>query len=60
MVGGFCMLKDVVLVGEIEKNRTESVQINLKSYNGHDLIDIRVLFESEQAGAMIPTKKGKY
>ena len=42
---------------EIRKNNSEVIRIQLKEYEGHKLVDIRVWYEDEN-GEYKPTKKG--
>jgi hypothetical protein len=42
---------------EIRKNKSEVIRIQLKEYEGHKLVDIRVWYEDEN-GEYKPTKKG--
>ena len=42
---------------EIRKNKSEVIRIQLKEYEGHKLIDLRVWYEDEN-GEYKPTKKG--
>ncbi len=47
------------VVYEFEKNATEKVQIQLSSYKGSDLIDIRVYYDTDSDEAeWRPTRKG--
>lgn len=46
-----------MLIGEIQKNSTEKIQVSTASYKGHDFIDIRVYYEDD-TGEWRPTKKG--
>lgn len=46
-----------MLMGEIQKNSTEKIQVSTASYKGHDFIDIRIYFKDD-AGEWRPTKKG--
>jgi len=42
---------------EIQKNTLEKIRIQRTNFNGHELIDIRVYYESN-TGEWKPTKKG--
>ena len=42
---------------EIRKNKSEVIRIQLKEYEGHKLVDIRVWYEDEN-WEYKPTKKG--
>ena len=42
---------------QIRKNKSEVIRIQLKEYEGHKLVDIRVWYEDEN-GEYKPTKKG--
>ena len=42
---------------EIRKNKSEVIRIQLKEYEWHKLVDIRVWYEDEN-GEYKPTKKG--
>jgi hypothetical protein len=39
------------------RNRTEAIQVSLKSYQGHPYLDARV-YTTNAAGRMIPTSRG--
>jgi len=41
----------------IDKNETERIQIEMKSYKGKNYMDIRLFFKSDD-GEWLPTKKG--
>jgi hypothetical protein len=43
---------------EIRKNKSEVIRIQLKEYEGHKLIDLRVWYEDKETGEYKPTKKG--
>jgi len=43
---------------EIRKNKNEVIRIQLKEYEGHKLIDLRVWYEDKETGEYKPTKKG--
>jgi len=45
------------LVGEIEKNQRETVRVQLREYQQHELVDIRVFAASGDKGT-VPTGKG--
>lgn len=48
-----------IVTGDLVKNRREHLRIALDTYQGHDLIDIRVTAQlNEGRGAWMPTKKG--
>jgi hypothetical protein len=42
---------------DIEKRDTEIIRISLKEYKGHDYVDIRQYYKSDD-GEFLPTKKG--
>ena len=42
---------------EIKKNKTNYVQIELREYEGHEYVDVREFYDS-QDGKRLPTKKG--
>tara|TARA_R110000822_G_scaffold17387_2_gene58669 strand:- start:131 stop:349 length:219 start_codon:yes stop_codon:yes gene_type:complete len=42
---------------EIKKNKSNYVQIELRDYEGHDYIDVREFYDTED-GKRLPTKKG--
>ena len=44
------------LIASIEKNSRETIQVSLTQYQGHDLADVRVHYDSD--GEWKPTKKG--
>jgi len=46
------------LIGTIEKNEIEQVQVALDEFNGVPLIDVRVFTQYRTTGEMGPTKKG--
>jgi hypothetical protein len=46
-----------MLIGEIQKNSTEKIQVSTASYKGHNFIDVRVYYEDDN-GEWRPTKKG--
>ena len=41
----------------IQKNKLSQIKIKLTEYMGHQLVDLRVYFQTEE-GESIPTKKG--
>ncbi len=43
---------------QIRKNKSEVIRIQLKEYEGHKLIDLRVWYEDKETGEYKPTKKG--
>jgi|TARA_Y100000310_G_scaffold256448_1_gene264237 hypothetical protein len=45
-------------VKQIRKNKSEVIRIQLKEYEGHKLIDLRVWYEDKETGEYKPTKKG--
>ncbi len=48
-----------IITGDLVKNRREHLRVALDSYQGHDLIDIRVTAQlNDSTGAWMPTKKG--
>ena len=48
-----------IITGDLVKNRREHLRVALDSYQGHDLIDIRVTAQLNDAtDAWMPTKKG--
>ena len=42
---------------EIKKNKTNYVQIELREYEGHEYVDIREFYDSQDC-KRLPTKKG--
>ena len=42
---------------EIQKNKTEVIRVQLKEYEGHKLVDLRVWYKDKD-GEYKPTKKG--
>ena len=42
---------------EIKKNKTNYVQIELREYEGHEYVDVREFYDS-QDGKRVRTKKG--
>ncbi len=46
------------MVATIPKNRTERVQVSLRTFEGHDLIDIRVFWTPDGGKSWNPSKKG--
>ncbi len=46
------------LVARFEKNALEDVRVLLKTYKGHDLIDLRVYYLPGEGQEPRPTKKG--
>ncbi len=47
------------VISEFRKNAKEEVRVSLSNYRGHDLIDIRVFYNSGNIdGDRFPTKKG--
>ncbi len=46
-----------MLIGEIERNRTEKIRIELSNYRGKDFISVRIYFLADN-GEWRPTKKG--
>jgi hypothetical protein len=48
-----------IITGDFAKNSREHVRVALDTYAGHDLIDIRVTAQLNNAtGVWVPTKKG--
>jgi hypothetical protein len=45
-------------VGRIDKSDAETVQVALKEFKGHRLVDVRTYFRPQAGGDMIPTQKG--
>jgi len=50
-------IKGADTMKEIQKNTLEKIRIQRTNFNGHELIDIRVYYESN-TGEWKPTKKG--
>jgi hypothetical protein len=47
------------VIATLVKNAREQVRVSLDHYQGHDLIDVRVVMElNPETKAMMPTKKG--
>lgn len=46
-----------MLIGEIERNRTEKIRVELSNYRGKDFISVRIYFLADN-GEWRPTKKG--
>lgn len=46
-----------MLIGEIPKNATEKIRVNLSEYKGYRFVDIRIYF-ADDSGEWKPTKKG--
>lgn len=44
-------------IATVPKNRQEQVRVEISEFRGHDLVNIRTFFESNDAGCL-PTKKG--
>ena len=42
---------------EIKKNKSNYVQIELREYEGHNYVDVREFYDTED-GKRLPTKKG--
>jgi hypothetical protein len=52
------MIKPIV-IATLLKNTREQVRVSLDRYQGHEVIDLRVVVElNRETGAMMPTKKG--
>lgn len=49
-------METVFIGAPIYKNHYEDVRISLGSYNGHDLVSIRVFYEKD--GQFLPGKQG--
>ncbi|RMF94368.1 MAG: transcriptional coactivator p15 [Nitrospinota bacterium] len=45
------------LVAKFEKNAAEQIYVSLREYRGHQLIDVRTYYQTEE-GEWRPTKKG--
>ena len=53
------MASSPVIIASLNKNRTERLRIALDSWQGHELLDIRVTTQlSEGTDLWSPTKKG--
>ena len=50
-------IQGVDTMKEVQKNTLEKIRIQRTNFNGHELIDIRVYYESN-TGEWKPTKKG--
>ena len=49
---------DFQLIGEISKNRRDTVRVTLRTFKGYDLIDVRVWYEDTKTGELKPSPKG--
>lgn len=49
---------DFQLIGEIAKNRRDTVRVTQRTFKGYDLIDIRVWYEDSNTGELKPSPKG--
>lgn len=49
---------DNLLIAKFPKNSTEEVRLQIVSYKGYDLIDLRVWLPGKDNGEGIPTRKG--
>jgi hypothetical protein len=48
-----------VVITTIAKNTRESVRVALDHYQGHDLVDVRIVTPlTTETGTLVPTKKG--
>lgn len=43
-------------IGELQKNSTQKLKVELKNYKGHDFIDIRTYYQDDNE-KWVPTKK---
>lgn len=46
------------LIGEIAKNRRDTVRVTLRTFKGYKLLDIRVWYEDRHSGELKPGPKG--
>ncbi len=52
-------MSDLQVIATLEKNRRERLRIALDVWQGHELLDIRVVTElTESSGTWVPGKKG--
>ncbi|MBM3558756.1 MAG: hypothetical protein FJX53_02455 [Alphaproteobacteria bacterium] len=49
---------DSILIGEMQKNTSETVRVQLTTFNGHHLTDLRVFTKYDSTGELGPTKNG--
>lgn len=49
---------DFKLIGEIAKNKRDTVRVTLRKFKGCDLLDIRVWYRDPQMGELKPGPKG--
>lgn len=42
----------------IQKSDTNQIRIAIKSYEGHEYVDVREYFKEKESGNWLPTKKG--
>lgn len=49
---------DYQLIGEIAKNRRDTVRVSRRTFKGYDLLDIRIWYEDAHTGELKPSPKG--
>jgi hypothetical protein len=52
------MTADAILVRDLPKNTTETLRVQLTTFNGHHLLDARVFTRYDSTGEIGPTKRG--
>ena len=46
-----------MLIGEIERNKTEKIMVETREYKGVNFLSARIFYQSD-SGEWLPTKKG--
>jgi len=46
-----------MLLGEIERNKTEKIKVETREYKGKDFLSARIFYHAD-SGEWLPTKKG--